>query len=757
VRVRTRGRVDVTSDMLVDALREVVRLAGIQVATTDDRRVRGYLSDLIAGSPAHVRVAVIAVAEGIPGDLMKATASGLASLAVSRGSERLAYEHGIDHRLATDVVQAWQRALDPVGASTTRPEQPAAAPVRPVDVRKELEGPAPATSGAGAMSAGWGGTVSNDRAIVVDLSGAGRFLTIRNAIRAAGNGGVIRVKPGTYRQALVLHGNVSLVADGPPGTVIVEATGAPAIEIRGGTPVVRGLTVRTVGHVGADSTAGVLISGGAPVLDLCDVTSSVGDGVVVQGGEARPTIRDCTFQGARGSGVVVRSGAHGTFERCTVTGNGSAGFIVNEGSDPVARDCMIINGKSAGVFVHSKGRGTFERCTVTGNEHAGVAVRDGGDPTFRDCTLTDGKDAGLYVYDGGKGAFERCTVSRNAKAGVTVDDGGGPILTDCGFERNGWHGVDVRASGGATLIGCRAVGNATGDWSVEAGARVTRRDATLEPVSPAPVPTGGPEIVVDQSGGGRFLTITNAVKAARAGTTVKVRRGTYRESVVLNGSVVLASDGQPGTVIIESTGAPAIEVQSGSPVVRGLTLRTRGTSAWVPAIRVVGGTPLIEACAMTSLGGVGLEVRGMDADPRVINAKILGSGGGVLVHGGGKGTFDRCVVANSTYAGFQVGDGAKPSVRNSVISDGMGAGIHVSRGGRGLFEQCRVTGNALAGLEVRDGGDPTVRNCVVSQNRGHGVAIRSDGLGTFTGNTLHGNSKGDWLIEAGAKATRRGN
>ncbi len=454
---------------------------------------------------------------------------------------------------------------------------------------------------------------------------------------------------------------------------------------------------------------------------------------------------------------MVRSSAHGTFERCTVTGNGSAGFTVNEGGDPVARDCMIINGKSAGVFVYSKGRGTFERCTVTGNEHAGVAVRDGGDPTFRDCTLTDGKDAGLYVYDGGKGAFERCTVSGNAKAGITVDDGGDPILTDCSFERNGWHGVDVRASGGATIVGCRAVGNVAGDWSVEDGAQVTLRDAKIDIGSLASVPTGGPDIVVDQSGGGRFLTIANAVKAARAGTTVKVRPGTYRESIVLNGSVILVSDGQLGTVTIESTGAPAIEVQGGSPVVRGLTLRTRGTDAWVPAMRVVAGAPLIEACAMMSLRGVGLEVRGTDADPKVINAKILGSGGGILVHGGDGGTFDRCVVANSTYAGFQVGDGANPSVRNSVISDGMGAGIHVSRGGRGLFEQCRVTGNALTGIEVRDGGDPAVRNCVVSHNRGHGVAIRSGGLGTFTENTLHGNSKDDWLVEAGAKGTRRGN
>ena len=84
--------------------------------------------------------------------------------------------------------------------------------------------------------------------LVVDQSGHGHHRTIGEAIRASVVPGMlITVKPGIYREAMVIDRDVEIVGEGDRALIVVEATDAHAVTVTAGRAVVRNLTVRAVG------------------------------------------------------------------------------------------------------------------------------------------------------------------------------------------------------------------------------------------------------------------------------------------------------------------------------------------------------------------------------------------------------------------------------------------------------------------------------------------------------------------------------
>src|SRR5262249_13947629 len=78
------------------------------------------------------------------------------------------------------------------------------------------------------------------RNIVVCAAGQGHYRTLREALQKAQPGAVIRVRPGLYRESLVLDREVQLLGDGPSADVIVEGDGAPALRMQTEAATVRG-------------------------------------------------------------------------------------------------------------------------------------------------------------------------------------------------------------------------------------------------------------------------------------------------------------------------------------------------------------------------------------------------------------------------------------------------------------------------------------------------------------------------------------
>ena len=104
--------------------------------------------------------------------------------------------------------------------------------------------------------------------------------------------------------------------------------------------------------------------------------------------------------------------------------------------------------------------------------------------------------------------------------------------------------------------------------------------------------------VVAQDGTGDFATITEAIRAARAGDVILIRAGTYDESVSVRRDVTISGDGdRAGVVVQPSTGAPSFALGTSGATLSNLTLR--GTFA---GVTIDGGTPTLEGLSFDIVG-----------------------------------------------------------------------------------------------------------------------------------------------------------
>ena len=301
--------------------------------------------------------------------------------------------------------------------------------------------------------------------LVVDQSGHGHHRTIGEAIRASVvPGTLITVKPGIYREALVLDRDVEIVG---------EATDTDALTVTADRASVRNLTVRAVGS--GDTSGAVWVQQGRVVIEGCDLTSAIGEVVSITGKDSAPVIRDCQIRDGKSHGVYVYEQGQGTIEKCVISGNALAGVQIKTGGNPVIRDCEIRDGKQCGVRVYEQGQGTIEQCVISGNTFSGVAIKTGGNPVVRDCEIRDGKRSGVYVFEQGQGTIEKCVISGNALSGVEISEGGNPTVRDCQIRDGKQSGVYVHDQGQGTFTGNTLTGNANGAWVIRADAgRVTR-------------------------------------------------------------------------------------------------------------------------------------------------------------------------------------------------------------------------------------------------------------------------------------------
>ena len=223
--------------------------------------------------------------------------------------------------------------------------------------------------------------------LVVDQTGLGDYRAIGEAIRASMvPGTLIAVKPGTYREALVIDRDVEIVGEGDRAQVVVEATDATAVTVTADRATVRNLTVRAVGT--KEKLNAVWVQRGRVVIEGCDLTSAIGAVVSITGKDSAPVIRDCEIRDGQGPGVSVYEQGQGTFERCVIAGNAKVGVEIRTGGNPTVRDCEIRGNVFEGVSVHGQGHGIFSGNTLTGNgrgaweiaHDAGTVTRTGNRP-----------------------------------------------------------------------------------------------------------------------------------------------------------------------------------------------------------------------------------------------------------------------------------------------------------------------------------------------------------------------------------------
>jgi parallel beta-helix repeat protein len=300
---------------------------------------------------------------------------------------------------------------------------------------------------------------------VVDHFYRGDFTTITEAIKAAQPGDRILIRPGLYRENLVIDKPLEILGDGPLADIQIHARDAHAVVFRANIGRIANLSIRQAG--GEGPWYGVDIAQGRLELEGCDITSHSGACVAIHGG-ADPRLRRNTIHDGKTNGVHVYDQGLGILEDNDITANAYAGVAIMSGGNPTLRRNTIHDGKSAGVHVYDQGLGILEDNDITANTDPGVAIETGGNPTLRRNTIHDGKSVGVHVYDQGLGILEDNDITANTNAGVAITTGGNPTLRRNRINRNESAAVRIYQGGKGVFEDNDLTGNNKDAWDIDA-------------------------------------------------------------------------------------------------------------------------------------------------------------------------------------------------------------------------------------------------------------------------------------------------
>jgi nitrous oxidase accessory protein NosD len=286
----------------------------------------------------------------------------------------------------------------------------------------------------------------------------GRFRTIADALVQARTGAVIKIQPGTYKEALTLDKDATLVGDGPPGSVIVIAReGASALTAQAAGRRVHNLTLRSQEGAANKDFPTVKIIGGNLRLDDCDIGWEVADGkklrdagacVEVSGTDAKPQLSGCKLHhGWKGLAVVGEANpkltdckiednqigvlvdrAAGELEKCSMVRNLAVGVqLTGQGAHLNLRSCEVLGGMEDGVVFDDQARGTLEDCTVAGHRA--------------------GDSHAVKVWNSAEATLTNCKIFKNQR-GVKVTEGGSAVLSACKIHGNTGLALEITGSDG---------------------------------------------------------------------------------------------------------------------------------------------------------------------------------------------------------------------------------------------------------------------------------------------------------------------
>lgn len=497
-------------------LREIVARHGRSVAG-EPRRCEGLLRDYCGAYRREIAVLVGALEERVAADLLAAGLGTPREVLLARLARRLHDNVAMEEAAARWAVHSWALALGVVSGAELEaiergrpnPAATTAAALIPPGAEPRRTAPHPSPG------------------IVVSAAGDGDYASLGEALRAAAPGAHLFVRPGLYREGLMIDRPVEIIGQGAREEIVIAQANASCIRMRTDEATVRGLTLRgeAGGRRGGEGFFAVDIPRGRLTLEDCEITSdslscigihndltdpvirrcriytSADSGVyffdaargtvedcdiydsrnvgVAITGRATPVIRRCAVRGGGDAGVVAWGGGGGLVEECEIFGNAKAGVGVSQEGNLVMRRCRIHGGGNSGVFVHDHGRATLEGCDVHGHAEPEVAVTVGGNLVMRGSRIHEGRSSGVFIHNEGRALLERCDLYGNADAGVGVEAGGVAAVRQCRVNGNGSVAIRVKAGAAADVEGCDLTGNRIGAWETEDGAAVESRGNRL--------------------------------------------------------------------------------------------------------------------------------------------------------------------------------------------------------------------------------------------------------------------------------------
>ncbi|KPI31569.1 AAA ATPase central domain protein [Actinobacteria bacterium OV450] len=453
---------------------------------------------------------------------------------------------------------------------------------------------------------------------------SGEYPTLAAALAVAGDGDVLSIGPGTYRENLVLeHAVILRGPEGSVGSVRIAPLDGVALTVRA-SAVVQDLHLE-----GQDRAApALLVEGGSPELTDLRVSTRSATGIEVRGG-ARPLVRRCTVENPTGVGISVLDGGGGVFEECEVVAAGQTGVFVRGGGRPRLERCRIHHASGAGIAVTGEGSGL---------EALG-------------CEVYEIKGAGVQIAARAAARLTDCAVHRTSADGVTLDTDAVLTLAGCDIHDIPENAVDLRSRSVLTLsrTTVRRFGrNGLSVW--DPGTRVDAESCEIH----------------DSTGDYPAVWISDGATASL--NSCRVHDVPDAVFVLDRGSRADVVDSD-----LSQVRNTAVSVSDGATAqVDDCRIREAATGAW---FRDHGSGGTLANCTIDAVQTGVIVTKG--ADPVLERCTVSSpSEAGFYVSAGGRGSFRSCRVTGSSGFGFHVLDGCRTTLTR----------CHTERCARGGYE-----------------------------------------------------------------------
>jgi hypothetical protein len=423
-------------------------------------------------------------------------------------------------------------------------------------------------------------------------------------------------------------------------------------------------------------------------------------------------------------------------------------------------------GRSAAIFV-AAGTLSLDGCVVEAlGDFPLVCRNEGTFALLRRCVFRTGRH-GVLFSNGAGGLMERCAVRGAGTFGVSVGEGARATVRHCRIRgQNG--GIIARESGNARVEHCRLGGGPNAGLQATDGGTLRADWCAVTNYSYGVLCFNRGAVLLD--GCALYGNRTGGVCAARDGDAGAVELA--RCEVYANGQTEIQVSGQATATIrdcrIHSGRGNGVDVwHAGSRVrLEGCRIADHAKSG---VLATDGGDVELIDCdvrdceaAAISLAGDGAAAVGLVDRCRVSGVRPWGVratdgakltvrdttvGNGILCAGDVRGGLERCDVTAVGFAAVQIRERAAVALTDSRVHGSPQAGVFVYLDGRAELNRCAVTDNGEAGVEATTGGEATVRNSRIGANLLGAVRLVNGGRARVTGCDLTGNARPSWNVD----------
>ncbi|MGO8947070.1 MAG: nitrous oxide reductase family maturation protein NosD [Ktedonobacterales bacterium] len=280
---------------------------------------------------------------------------------------------------------------------------------------------------------------------VVDPCGSRTFVTISEALTAADPGDCVLIRPGVYRESLVVAKSVELVGQGDRRDIVIEAVGESVLRITQTTGRIARLTLRQLGEPSA--RIGVEVVEAQVILEYCDVFSECAVCLDICTDE-HCVVQHNRIHGSSDAGIVLVE-TSSCIVACNDIFNHARAGITVVGGKPTVRRNRVHNNHGFGIL-NLDGRARIERNHIYANRFAGVYI-PGGMPELRGNRIAHGEESGVFVDHHGRAILEDNRIVFNRFFGVDVSGTSYVTLRHNQIANNRWAAVSFSPGSNGTL------------------------------------------------------------------------------------------------------------------------------------------------------------------------------------------------------------------------------------------------------------------------------------------------------------------